>query len=419
MASVYYVGNAATQAQVVTGTVTAVANGATLTATINGKAVTYTCTGSDTTTTATTAWLALLLASASPEFGEINWTSSTNILKATAGNPGTPFAGVTGNGLVFSAAGGAAVTTTNVTANISPSDVGNAANWLRSGVAALPVNGDDIILQNCSVPLSWNLDALAAIKPASVTRWQTQTGQIGLPFNNPLGYPEWRVTYFQFSGASAGTLTVNIGVGTGSGPSLERYQTFDTGENLTVTVLNASAVELLPASTTNVINVHNATVSIAMNAGETVTLHSGVNVDSGGTLNLGAGVTITGIMLTVNTGTLGLYANTSPSQILCTQAVVTVGSVGQTYTNFSAVTGSSVTWLSNSNITNLTIRSNTTFDKSQDWRAITISNSTIEADTCQIIDPLNTITFTNATNMVNPSNSGPFIYGAGKTCKIT
>jgi hypothetical protein len=419
MASAYYVANASTQAQVVTGTVTAVALGATLTATINGKAVTYTCTGSDTTTTAVSNWLSLLQNSTSPEFGEINWTSATNVLKSTASTPGTPFAGVTGNGLVFSAGGGGAVTQTQTVANISPSDVGNANNWLRNGVAAIPQNGDDIVLQNCSVPLLWNLDALAAIRPNSLTRWQTQTGQIGLPFNNVLGYPEWRVTYLQFAGANGGPLTVNIGFGSGSGPSLERYQTFDTGENLTVTVLAATFVELLPAAASNVINVHNAKVSIGMNSGETVTLHSSVNVDSGGTLNIGAGVTLTGIMLTVNTGSLGLYANSSPSQVLGTQATITVGSVGQTYTNFSALSGSSVSWLSNSGITNLTLRSNTTFDKSQDWRAITISNSTIEADTCQIIDPLNTITFTNSTNMVNPSNSGPFIYGAGKTCKIT
>src|SRR5215469_6254064 len=137
-----WVGNAQATAQVVTLTVTAVpgGGGGVLSASINGKTVSYTTLSTDTTSTAAAAWQALLSAStAPPEFQEIAWTVATNAVTATANVPGTPFTGVTGNGLSSSGTGGATLTQATTVANSSPSDVNNPLNWVRSGLASLPL----------------------------------------------------------------------------------------------------------------------------------------------------------------------------------------------------------------------------------------------------------------------------------------
>jgi hypothetical protein len=363
MSSVYFIGNASLQAQIVTGTVTAVAIGGTLTATINGKQVTYTCVSGDTTSTAAAAWATLLRASLNPEFQEENWTAAANVL-TVSGTPGLPFAGITG-GLVMTAGGGSAVTQATTQANKSPSDVGDPNNWLRNGVPALPQNGDDVVLQECSVPMTVNCDALSTIRPLTITRWQSHTGQIGLPFTNPAGYQEYRATYLQFGGTNGGQINVLLGVGAGSGPSLERWQINNTGQVTNVVIQNAQNVELIPNGNTNTLDIHNATVSVAMNPGESSIISSGINLDSGGTLNIGANVTLTGSAIVVNNGTLNLFANTAPATLTITSGTLVVGSSGISYPSIVA-SGSNISWPSNSPITNLTLRAGSTLDLSHD-----------------------------------------------------
>lgn len=395
MATVQWIGNAQATQQIDTLTVTAVAVGGTLSATINTKVVTYTCVTGDTTTTAATAWFALLVSQSAiiPEFGELTFANpSAGVITCTATVPGTPFTMTTGS------AGGATLTQSTTTANSSPSDVNNAKNWLRSGSNAIPQNGDDVVLSNTAVPLLWNLSALAAVQFASFTRWQDFTGTVGLPENNPRGYREYRQTYFQFTGS--GTLTMLLGQGTtGSGPGRERYDVGGQRTNLIVLggggALDAYQVRFLGTHVSNTISVRGTSVGIAMLPTETSVIASGT-VDGNATLALGSGVTFSGALTASNASVLLDCAVAGTLTLDATD--LTVNQTGLTFPAVVAGNGSTLTWLAGGTVTALTMTRGTIFDKSQDLRALTLTDSTIDSD-CQILDPYNTITFTNATTV--------------------
>lgn len=421
MTIAFWTGNGQNRAGVVMLQVTAVAVGGTLTATINGKDVTYTCITGDTVQTAASAWQALLANQtvAPPEFAEIVWTVSGDTITATAAVPGVPFFGMTG-GLTSAGGGGATVTQTTVTTSLSQSDVGLAANWLRSGVAALPQNADDVIIGDSTIPLLYNLTALAAVQFGSYTRYQSFSGAIGLNENNPNGYREYRPTYFQFSGPPAGTLILQLGVGPdGNGPTRERY---DVGSQRSTITLLASgsptdtyAVLFLGSNANNTFTVVGTSLGIATLPGETATIASG-NVDGAGFLALGPGCTFSG----------NLLLNASGASVACAPAAIvadygtllTVSSKALTYTAVTAKTGSTVVWLSDSTITTLVLQGASLLDKGQDLQAMTVTNSTIDGD-CVINDPYNRITFTNATTINTVIQSGPFLIGSGRTIKVT
>jgi hypothetical protein len=422
MATVWWSPNGQIIAQVDTLTVTAVANGGTLTATINTKTITYTCTATDTTTTAATNWFNLLQSTGTvpPEFNEIQWSNpSSGVIKATGGTPGTPFI------LTTSGGGGATVTQVHTTANSSNSDVNNANNWLRGGTAGLPQNGDTVIINNSSVSLLWSLDQLAAIQFASLTIWQNFTGTIGLSENNPLGYIEYRPTYFQFAGPTGGVvLPITIGAGLGqnigSGSGRIRLNVGSQKTSLTVqatgSALDAYALRFLGTNAANTATITGSSVAVAMLAGEAATLAS-ATVDGGGSIGLGAGCTFS--------GTLALDA--ASANLFCAPATVTVqnGSsvnvqgVSLTYATITARNNSTLTWLSNSTITTLTMAAGCTLDVSGSTQPFTITNSTVDVDTCFVLDPNNSITWTNATTANNQCYSGPFQFGPGRTVKIT
>jgi hypothetical protein len=414
-----WTGNSQNIAMQVSLTVTSVATGGTLTATMNGKNVTYTCLSSDTTLTAAAAWQALLAntATSPPEINEQSWSVNGAVVTATASTPGTPFAGMTG-GLTSSAAGGAGVTQTTVTPNSSQSDVNNPANWLRAGSPGIPQNGDDVVVASSNIPLLWNLDALAAVTFNSYTRWQSFTGTIGLPVQNPNGYLEYRPTYFQFAGSGAG-FTMILGQGQGGGPSRERY---NVGSQQTTLVVLASgsaadnyAVCFLGTNAANVITAQNTTLGVAMTPGEVATIAS-ASVDGGGGVALGSGVMFSGDLTLINASAV---VNCNVASLDAQQgSQVVVGSLGLTYAAVSAVGGSNIQWQSNSTITALVLQTSSIFDKSQDLRPIVITDSTIDGDTCQINDPGNAITYTNPTTIRNVIQSGPFIVGVGRSVQV-
>ncbi len=419
MPTTYWNPNGQTIAMVSTLQVTAVALNGTLTATINSKNITYTCTGSDTLTTAATNWLALLNAASAPaEFGEITWTSDGAVITATASTPGTPFT------LTKSEGGGATCTLTAVTANSSPSSASNLNNWLRSGVASLPQNGDDVVVANSAVPILWNLDALAAVQFASFTRWQSFTSTIGLPVLNPLGYVEYRPTYFQFT-SSVPQLPVTLGVGSGQGPSRERYNVGSVRTNLNVLASGSAAdqyaVCFLGTHANNTVKVVATSVGIAMATGEVSTVDI-ATTDGGGTLDCGAGVTFSG------TGGGGTYTLTGGAGTLfCTpaavvarnSAILTLSAANGTYASVSAINGVQVTLTQPMTITSLTVQKSSNVDNSQNLGAVTITNTTIDGDTCQINDPNNSITYTNAASVAGQVTSGPFVFTGTRTVKVT
>lgn len=438
--------NQASIAQVETYTFTVPSGiGNTYTATINGKSVTYTSVSGDTAATVATALLTLLTQSAgiAAELAEITFTNpSSAVVVATASVPGTPFAnitigGVTGQGLVMSTGNGLAngIATAHTTPNYSPSDVFDAQNWLRVDLAttppnktrALPVSGDDVVVANTSVPMLWNLDRLSAVQFNSYTRWQNFTGTIGLPENNPGGYTEWRATYFKFAGPAgsvpAGGLAMVLGFGTdGSGPSRERYDVGSSPTTLTILAAGGAVdeygVRFLGQHTGNTFTVlGGVSLGIAMLPGEKANVASGV-CDNGSVAGIGASVTWTaGSTLTLNGGS-GILNSAPATLTMVNGAQATVLTDSLTWATITAQGGCLLVFLAGGTITTLTLSTSCTLDKSQDARALTITNSTMDGDSCQILDPLNSISFTNATSVKQSVNSGPITFTGTRTIRV-
>lgn len=411
-ATVLWTGNSIDRAGVRTGTVTAVAVGGTLTATINGKAITYTCVTGDTTSTAAAALQALLDdEDAPPEFKQLTFTVSGAVITATGRDDGRPFFGMTG-GLVFSAAGGAAVTEATVTAPLSKNDVSLAANWLRAGVAAIPATGDTVILADSSVALLYNLTALAAVQIAVFRRYASHTGQVGLPRDNPDGFLEYLPQYFQFV-SSVATLPITLGEGAGTGPDLERYDVLTA--QVAWTILSATRVDVLGSDVDNTISAVASTVNVATLPTETAALASAV-VDGGGTLNLGPGVTFSG-ELNVKNGSATLASVVGTLTVL-NGSTAAVNAGGLTYATVVARDGSNITWPGASSVSALTLAGGSTIDFSPATSAVTVVASTIDAD-CTVLDPNNRVTWSTATNVNGQVQQGPFQFTGPRTVKIT
>src|SRR4051812_14612906 len=107
---------------------------------MNGKAGTYTVTSAAAAAASppppgASNFANLLAASTNPEFAEETWANdATNpTVTATAQTPGTPFT------LSVSKTGTVTISQSATTANASPNDINDAANWSR---AAVPVATD-------------------------------------------------------------------------------------------------------------------------------------------------------------------------------------------------------------------------------------------------------------------------------------
>lgn len=406
MANTQFIGNAQAIAQVDSLLVTGVTVAGTLTATISDKNVTYTIVTGDTVNTAAANWQALLSSSnVPPEFAGITFTVSGATITATANEAGTPFT------MSKSQAGSATCTLTHLTANSSPSDAGDANNYLRNGAASLPQNGDTLIFANCTIPVLWNLTALAAVTLASVQRWGSHTGQIGLPDRNTAGYREYRATRLQLTGS--GTLTAFLGLGPQSGPQLERYdfQAQHTSFNLT----NCSGADFIGSSSANTIIAVNSTFIMAPAQLDTSALTT-ASIDNCNA-TFGPGVVSFSGNLNINASNCTLYC--APADVECFNgSTLTVTSTGLTYPIVKLNTTSYCRWNSDSTITLLVAVVSSTFDKSGDARPMTITGSTVDGDTCQIVDPWNAITYTNATTVRNQVTAGPFVFTGSRTMKL-
>lgn len=439
MTTTYWSPNQAAVAQVETYTFSAPSSiGNTYTATINGKSVTYTSVSGDTAALAATGLYDLLNASTgiTPELLEIQFANpSDGVVTATARTPGTPFANVPGNsaGLVLSTGNGLAngITTAHTTANTSPSDVLDPQNWLRvnttatppSRTRAIPVSGDDVIVADTSTPMLWNLDRLSSVEFNTYQRWQSMSGQIGLSDANAGGYDEWRATRFKFLGPQGSVPSGGLAMVCGSdpnnsgggGPNFERYDL--QSSQYTLTAL-AGSVDILGMHTANTLSVlSNALVQVAPSPGTKASLSS--SAVYGGGLTIGSGVAWTaGSTLTMNGGSATL--NSAPTTITMSNgAQVNIETDSLTWATITAQGGSNINFFAGGTITNLTLSTSSFLDKSQDGRSLTITNSTLDGDSCVVNDPLNTITWTNATSVKQRVQSGPFIFTGNRTVKVT
>ena len=447
MPTTYWAPNQSAVAQVETYTYTAPSGaGNTYTATINGKTVTYTANATDGLTAAAVAsgHYNLLTAQTGvpPELTEITFTNpSDGIVVATASSAGTPFAnvtvnGVAGQGLVMSTGNGLAngIATVHTIANKSPSDVNDPQNWLRvitpaPPVRQLPQNLDDVVVSNTTVSMLWNLDRLVATQFNTYTRWQNFEGTIGLPDNNPGGYTEWRATYFRFVGPTgstpAGGLQMVLGFdsGVGGGPSRERYNV--GSQQVTMTILAAGSavddygIKFLGVHTQNTFKLLGGTsLGIALLPSEVAQLSS-CTVGDGSTVAMGVGVTWTAASTLTLYGSAAILNSAPATLSLNNGARATVTTDGLTFTTIAAQGSSGLTFVAGGTITTLTLTTGSTLDKSSDARTLTITNSTIDGDTCTIDDPLNSIVWTNATSVKQQVQSGPFRFTGTRTVKVT
>ena len=440
MATTYWAPNQAAIPQVETYTFTAPSSvGNTYTATINGKSVTYTSIAADTAALAATGLFNLLNISSNiaPELTEIEFTNpSSGVIVATAREPGTPFANVTGTtaGLVMSTGNGLAngIATAHTTASKSPSDVNDPQNWLRvtppaPGVRAIPQDGDDVIVANSTVPLLWNLGLLASVRFNTYTRWQNHSAPIGLPPTNPGGYTEWRETYFRFAGPAgsvpSGGLQMVLGQGAiGAGPSRERYNVGSQPTTLTILAsgspIDDYAVCFLGVATANTFTLlGGVSLGIASQPGEISSLAS-CNIDGAGLVNIGEGVTWTaGSTLTLYGGQ-AILAAAPATLILNNGAQAQVNEDLLTWATVTARGGSQLGFIAGGTITTLTLETNSFLDKSQDGRLLTITNSTLDGDTCFVNDPFNSIIFTNPTSVKQQVTSGPIRFTGTRTMRV-
>lgn len=407
------------------------ANNQTYSVTTGSKVITYTATGADTNITIAAALLVLLKACAEPEFTERTFAASgTLAITDTSNTAGYPFTSTSAS------SGTGTLVTTTPTANKSPSDWGDAANF---SAGSLPVNGDDIYIDNTSIPILWNLSALSAVKPNSVTIAQSfssgapgngggapgnLSGTIGLPDTNTIGtaYTEYRPSYLQFAGIGTGLCSIGTGQGVGSGrikldvgSVATSIYVYNTGSPLDSQL---PAVIIKGTSASNTLVVDGGSVGVAIYGGDTSNLSGGIKVGAGGgvnaatapTLVLGAGVTWAtmtqegGTVQWTGAGTtFTQYAGTANS--FGTGALTTANVGGTFYPQSTGTIGTLALW------------SGGTADFTLDTQGRTITNCTVYGNHT-INDPGKSVTWTNGiagASGVDPIADGKLVLGKGRT----
>jgi hypothetical protein len=400
--TIYWRGDAVAIAQVDTLTV-----GGTVEAddlfkmTINGKTLTVVAGSTSAATVAASlvaAWN-LLTQAQSPEFYEVvAAVTSGGAFTLTAKTAGLPFvvtvATTEANG---DAADDQTFGVAHTVVSSGPNDASTLANY--SG-AALPVDGDTLILENTNSSLLYGLDALAAVTLASLVIKQSFTGLVGLPRVHGSGtgmYQEYRVQYF----AVGSTLwSLGLGDGSGSGRIKLNFGTvqytgtiFNSG---TSTENNIPAVLIKGTHASNALSILKGSVGVAIFASELSTISVlkiayVSSIQSDVVLVLGVGVTVTTI--TKTGGSLTAQAGLAAAITTLTQYDGTC-TLGGAIAVTTATIGGTLIDQSSGTITTLTLLPKGVYDHSKSLVAKTITTHTITTG-CKHLDPYGVVTRTN------------------------
>jgi len=349
-----------------------------------------------------TLWNALS-STAYPEFAEITASRSSTTLRLTADTAGVPFTCTiatteTGGGAADAQTidGAATSTGTESTVCSSANHWNAAANW--SG-GAVPVDSDDVVIERTDIEIRYGF-AQTAIDLTSLTIPASFTGKIGLPdYNETGGYYEYRTKSLMLGTAT----TVTIGRGDGQCSGFIRLHLGTNATTVNVEGTATPAVAGLPAlmiqgsNASNVLNLTQGNVGLAVGAGETaqfptIRVGSETSPTSDATLVCGAGCTLAGTItqaggsVTVQTA-VTTWTKTAGSTSTCLGSA-TIGTLTQD--------GQGVHYSQSSGtITTATFRgAGAVFDKTRDLRAQTITNSTF-TNGGAVLDPNKTLTFTN------------------------
>lgn len=421
MATIRWLGNAPAVAQVDTATV-----GGTIEAddlfklTINGKTLSVTAGSTVAATVATNiaaAWNALTAADGYGEFAEITaLATSGGALTLTADTKGKPF---TCTVSTTEAGGGAADAqtfgTTNTTASSGPNDWSTAANW--SG-GAVPVDADDVIIEDSSIDILYGLDQ-SAIQPTSLTIRRNYTGKIGLPNRSAAGYEEYREKYLKI-----GPTTVAVGTGdSGAGSSRLKLNTGTDQTAITVHFTaapidaNSSSFIWKGANAANTLTVKSGSVAVAPYAGETATiatLNVGYvnNVAGDSNVYLGTGCTLTTI---TQTGGKLVAQNNATTINLLDGELSMRGAATITTLN---IDGGALYDESSGTFTTMNVGSGGGYDASRLLAAKTITTTNLRAG-AMLRDPNAKVTFTNGVVLsrcsIGELKNGTIDFGPNRT----
>jgi hypothetical protein len=376
MASKRFKGGAGYVAQVSTLTVGGTpALGQIYTVTIGLNSIAYTASGIDTNSTIAAALQVLLAASTLGEFSGITWTVNAAVITGTARTAGTPFTATT------SATGTGTFVTATTTANVSPNAWGNALNW---DTGAVPVNGDDVYLDQTSFDIWWDLDQ-SAVTLASLTITSTfqkgdnGDGQLGLPEVNASGsksYVEYRTTFLKI-----GATTCTIGDGLGNGSDLLKIDFGSVQTSCTVHSTGTGpggdleALQLKGTHASNVFSIISGSVALAPFGGDS-SVAATVNIGSSGS---GAPSVRTGPNCSITT------LNMEDGSVLLGKAPTTVNKVGGDLTvltgTFTTLNerGGTTAYLGTGGLGTVVVGGDGTLDLTQDVRARSLTAITLYA----------------------------------------
>lgn len=226
MATKYWVGRAASVAQITKVVFSSVVATNTYSVTINGKSVTVTATNTvlgDLIDALVNAWNS----SGEPEHREMvaarREDPTLSGLQLTASTAGVPIT-------VTASASTGTTTVTQPTAASGPNFWNIAANW---DAATLPSAADDLIVEDSDVSILYGLSDTTNY--ASLTVNASFTGTIGLPETNSNGYPEYRTQLLTLGTGSA--IAVSMGYGPGTFSSRIRLDV--QGSNVTCSIFGS------------------------------------------------------------------------------------------------------------------------------------------------------------------------------------
>ncbi|MCC6580058.1 MAG: hypothetical protein IT440_06415 [Phycisphaeraceae bacterium] len=171
MATLRWLGEAASVAQVTTVTVGGTVGSETFTLTVGGVELTCEAGASDTASVVAAAIRDAWNASTHPYFAAVSAMADAEVVTLTADVAGVPFV------VSASATGIATLTVATPTPSAGPHDWSSAGNWSTGNV---PADGDTVILEHTSQPLVWGLDQ-SSVTLAALRIGRSFTGVLGLP----------------------------------------------------------------------------------------------------------------------------------------------------------------------------------------------------------------------------------------------
>lgn len=394
MATRYWVGRAASVAQVTKIVYSVVAASNTYSVTINGKTVSFT------TTTAVLADLvdglvAAWSASAEPEHQEMiaaqRLDPTLSGLELTAVTAGVPVT-------VTAAATTGIATVTQPTAASGPNFWNLAANW---DGGTLPAAADDLVVKDTAVSILYGLTDTTNYTSLSIDA--SFVGQVGLPSTNVNGYPEYRTQSLTLGSGSA--IAVNIGYGLGTFPSLVKLNL--NASNATVTQFggvssnagNVFQTEIITAAASSTYRVYGGSMLIDSLTSATITSLDLIKRDSSQAPPYVKATNAITVTTVTSYGGTGLFEGPVTTLVARETSTITSAKAAASAT-VRVGSGSLLNWESSGGITTkLHVEAGGTVDFGRVGTTKTVAACDCYANGT-ILDPIDKVTFTTGIVLV-------------------